>query len=156
MEIRPKSSKLLLAAITFEKSLPKAIIKVKMINNFLIISCIGKDDKLGLRINKEFFVYKYEKKEISRESLVFYIQNFLKSHKVKLDEKFSIIVNQGPGSFSGIRISLAVAKGLVIAKKIRLYGYKDDDLLEFNLKNIEELMKKKLIENKLIKPIYLS
>ena len=127
-----------------------------MINNFLIISCIGKDDKLGLRINKEFFVYKYEKKEISRESLVFYIQNFLKSHKVKLDEKFSIIVNQGPGSFSGIRISLSVAKGLVIAKKIRLYGYKDDDLLEFNLKNIEELIKKKLIENKLIKPIYLS
>ena len=127
-----------------------------MINNFLIISCIGKDDKLGLRINKEFFVYKYEKKEISRESLVFYIQNFLKSHKVKLDEKFSIIVNQGPGSFSGIRISLAIAKGLVIAKKIRLYGYKDEDLLEFNLKNIEELMKKKLIENKLIKPIYMS
>ena len=127
-----------------------------MINNFLIISCIGKDDKLGLRVNKEFFVYKYEKKEISRETLVFCIQNFLKSHKVILDEKFSIIVNQGPGSFSGIRISLAVAKGLVIAKKIRLYGYKDDDLLEFNLKNIEELMKKKLIENKLIKPIYLS
>ena len=127
-----------------------------MINNFLIISCIGKDDKLGLRINKEFFVYKYEKKEISRESLVFYIQNFLKSHKVILDEKFSIIVNQGPGSFSGIRISLAVAKGLVIAKKIRLYGYKDEDLLEFNLKNIEILMKNKLIENKLIKPIYLS
>ena len=127
-----------------------------MIDNFLIISCIGKDDKLGLRINKEFFVYKYEKKEISRESLVFYIQDFLKSHKVILDEKFSIIVNQGPGSFSGIRISLAIAKGLVIAKKIRLYGYKDDDLLEFNLKNIEELMKNKLIENKLIKPIYLS
>ena len=127
-----------------------------MINNFLIISCIGKDDKLGLRINKEFFVYKYEKKEISRETLVFCIQNFLKSHKVILDEKFSIIVNQGPGSFSGIRISLAIAKGLVIAKKIRLYGYKNDDLLEFNLKNIEELMKKKLIENKLIKPIYLS
>ena len=127
-----------------------------MINNFLIISCIGKDDKLGLRINKEFFVYKYEKKEISRESLVFYIQNFLKSHKVILDEKFSIIVNQGPGSFSGTRISLAVAKGLVISKKIRLYGYKDEDLLEFNLKNIEILMKNKLIEKKLIKPIYLS
>ncbi len=127
-----------------------------MINNFLIISCIGKDDKLGLRINKEFFVYKYEKKEISRESLVFCIKNFLKSHKVILDEKFSVIINQGPGSFSGIRISLAIAKGLVIAKKIRLYGYKNDDLLEFNLKNIEELMKKKLIENKLIKPIYLS
>ena len=127
-----------------------------MINNFLIISCIGKDDKLGLRINKEFFVYKYEKKEISRESLVFYIQNFLKSHKVILDEKFSIIVNQGPGSFSGIRISLAIAKGLVIAKKIRLYLHWKNLCRWTRLKNIEELMKKKLIENKLIKPIYLS
>ena len=127
-----------------------------MINNFLIISCIGKDDKLGLRINKEFFVYKYEKKKNSSELLVFNINNFLNIHKVKLDEKFSIIVNQGPGSFSSTRISLAVAKGLVITKKIRLYGYKDKDLFKFNLKNIEELMKNKLIEKKLIKPIYLS
>ena len=156
MEIRPKSLKLLFVAITFEKSLPKAIIRVKMINNFLIISCIGKDDKLGLRINKEFFIYKYKKKENNRELLVSNINNFLNSHKAILDEKFSIIVNQGPGSFSGTRISLAVAKGLVIAKKIRLYGYKDKDLLEFNLKNIEILMKNKLIEKKLIKPIYLS
>ena len=149
MEIRPKSLKLLFVAITFEKSLPKAIIRVKMINNFLIISCIGKDDKLGLRINKEFFIYKYKKKENNRELLVSNINNFLNSHKAILDEKFSIIVNQGPGSFSGTRISLAVAKGLVIAKKIRLYGYKDKDLLEFNLKNIEILMKNKLIEKKI-------
>ena len=156
MEIRPKSSKLLLAAITFEKSLPKAIIKVKMINNFLIISCIGKDDKLGLRINKEFFIYKYKKKENNRELLVSNINNFLNSHKVILDEKFSIIVNQGPGSFSGTRISLAVAKGLVISKKIRLYGYKNSDLMEFNELIIEELIKTKLIEKKLIKPIYIS
>ena len=85
-----------------------------------------------------------------------FIYKFLKSHSIKLDKNFSVIVNQGPGSFSGIRISLAVAKGLVIAKKIRLYGYKNEDLMEFNLKNIEELMKKKLIEKKLIKPIYLS
>ena len=127
-----------------------------MINNFLIIHCIGKDDKLGLRINKEFFVYKYEKKEIKRESLVFYIQNFLKSHKVILDEKFSIIVNQGPGSFSGIRISLAVAKGLEISKSIKLYGYKANDLKVFDQKNIDKLLSKNLVEKKLIKPIYLS
>ena len=34
-----------------------------MINNFLIINCIGKDDKLGLRINKEFFVYNFDNKK---------------------------------------------------------------------------------------------
>ena len=34
-----------------------------MINNFLIINCIGKDDKLALRINKEFFIYDFDKKK---------------------------------------------------------------------------------------------
>ena len=37
--------------------------------------------------------------------------------KLGVDEKFSIIINQGPGSFSSIRTSLAVAKGLEISKK---------------------------------------
>ena len=127
-----------------------------MIRDFLIISCIGKDDKLGLRINKEFFVYNFDKKEIIKKQLVLDIYNFLNSHKAILNEEFSIIVNQGPGSFSGTRISLAVAKGLVIAKKTRLYGYKSSDLIKFDQENIEEMFKKKLIEKKLIKPIYLS
>ena len=124
-----------------------------MIKNFLIIKFIGKDDKLGLRINKDFFVYNFKKKN---EHLVSVIYKFLKSHSIKLDKNFSVIVNQGPGSFSGIRISLAVAKGLEISKNIRLYGYKNTDLSEFNQSNIENLLKKNLIEKKLIKPIYLS
>ena len=42
----------------------KVIIKITMIKNFLIINCIGKDDKLGLRINKRIFYiqYRYDKK----------------------------------------------------------------------------------------------
>ena len=81
-----------------------------MINNFLIINCIGKDDKLGLRINKDFFIHNLNNEKINNEKLVFEIQNFLKTHNVKLNQDFSVIVNQGPGSYSGIRISLAVAK----------------------------------------------
>jgi len=127
-----------------------------MINNFLIISCIGKDDKLGLRINKDFFIKKFKNNKAHNERLVNEISNFLKSHNLEMDEKFSVIVNQGPGSFSGIRISLAVAKGLEISKKVKLYGYKNNDLKQFNQVNIENLLKKNLIEKKLIKPIYLS
>ena len=127
-----------------------------IINNFLIISCIGKDDKLGLRINKDFFIKKFENNEAHNERLVKEISNFLKSHNLKIDEKFSVIVNQGPGSFSGIRISLAVAKGLEISKKVKLYGYKNKDLKLFNHENVENLLKKNLIEKKLIKPVYLS
>ena len=127
-----------------------------MINNFLIIKSIGNNDKLGLRINKEFFIHDFKKQINHNEQLVLKIKKFLEFHNVKLSENFSIIVNQGPGSFSGIRVSLAIAKGLKISKKIQLFGYKDTDLKEFNQENIENLLKKNLIEKKLIKPIYLS
>ena len=127
-----------------------------MINNFLIINCIGKDDKLGLRINKDFFVYKLKNIKNNNDKLVFEIINFLKNHNAKIDNNFSVIVNQGPGSFSGIRISLAVAKGLEISKKVQLYGYNNEDLREFNHENINKLLKSELLEKKLIKPIYLS
>ena len=126
-----------------------------MIKNFLIIRCIGINDKLGLRINKEFFIHDF-KKQSNGEKLVIEIMKFLKSHSVKLDKNFSIIVNQGPGSFSTLRIALAIAKGLKISKKIQLFGYKNKDLKQFDQENIEYLLNKNLIEKNLIKPIYLS
>ena len=127
-----------------------------MINNFLIIKSIGNNDKLGLRINKEFFIHDFEKQINHNEQLVLAIKKFVEFHNVKLSENFSIIVNQGPGSFSGIRISLAIAKGLQISKNIRLFGYKDKDLKEFDKENIESLLNKNLIEKNLIKPLYSS
>ena len=127
-----------------------------MIDNFLIINCIGKDDKLGLRINKDFFVHKIAKDKNMSENLVSEILKFLKMHNAKLNNKFSILINQGPGSFSTLRISLSIAKGLEISKKTKLYGFKNTDLKEFNIKCIEKLFDKKLVEKKLIKPIYFS
>ena len=127
-----------------------------MINNFLIINCIGHDDKLGLRINKDFFIKVINKEDNKSENLVYEILEFLLKHKVELNQDFSVIVNQGPGSYSGIRIALSVAKGLEISNKVKLFGFRNTDLKQFDLENIELLLNKKLIEKKLIKPIYLS
>ena len=125
-------------------------------NNFLIINCTGKNDKLGLKINKEFFIRNlFEKKNLC-EDLVEEISNFTKECNVNIDKNFSVIVNQGPGSFSGIRASIAVAKGLEISKKVKIFGYNGADLKVFDKENVEKLVNKNLIEKKLIKPIYLS
>ena len=72
----------------------------------------------------------------------------LKKYKVNIDNDFSILVNIGPGRFSSLRTSLAVAKGLKISNKINLFGYKNSDLAQFNLNNIELLIKKKLVQKK--------
>ena len=134
----------------------KKIINRIMINDFLVINCTGKNDSIGLKINSNFFVQKLQTNIRNNELLVNNIMDFIKKKNVKIDDKFSVLVNLGPGSFTSIRVSLAVAKGINITKKASLYGYKDSDLTELNLKNIDLLIKKHLIENKLIKPVYIS
>ena len=127
-----------------------------MIKDFLILSCIGKNDKIGLRVNNKFYIHDLQKKINNNDQLVLSILNLVKKYKVNIHSKFSILVNSGPGSFSSIRTSLAVAKGIKISKKINLFGFKNSDLGQFSLANIELLIKKNLIEKNLIKPLYLS
>jgi tRNA A37 threonylcarbamoyladenosine modification protein TsaB len=127
-----------------------------MIENFLILNCIGQTHKIGLRIKNNFYFYTIEQKENKHDYLVLNILNLLKKHKVILDNKFSIIVNIGPGNFSSIRTSLSIVKGMKISRKINLYGFNNADLEQFDQVNIELLIDKGLLQNKLIKPIYLS
>ncbi len=127
-----------------------------MIKDFIILNCIGKDDKIGLRINESFYIHELNSKINKNDQLVTNILNLVKKYKVNIDNKFSIIANIGPGSFSSIRTSLSVAKGMKISKNINLYGFKNSDLKQFDLANIELLISNDLIQNKLIKPIYLS
>ena len=133
----------------------KTINKI-MIKDFLIINFTGKNDSIGLKVNNNFFVKKLQTNIRNNGLLVNNIFDFIKQKKANINKNFSVIVNIGPGSFSGIRISLAIAKGIKIVKGTKIFGYKDSHLAEFNLKNIELLIQKNLIENNLIKPVYLS
>tara|TARA_B100000945_G_scaffold240547_1_gene196648 strand:- start:857 stop:1240 length:384 start_codon:yes stop_codon:yes gene_type:complete len=127
-----------------------------MIKNFLIVSFTGKNNLIGLMIDNNFFIKKFQTNIKNNELLMNNIFQFIKEKNVNIDKKFSIIINLGPGSFSGIRISLAIGKGIKISTGAKLYGYNDASLDQFNRKNIELLIKKNLIEKSLIKPVYLS
>ena len=127
-----------------------------MIKDFIILNCIGKEDRIGLRINENFYIHELDYKINNNDQLVSNILNLVKKYKVNINNKFSIIVNIGPGSFSAIRTSISVAKGIKISKNINLYGYNNADLSQFSLVNIDLLIKKNLIQKNLIKPLYLS
>ena len=127
---------------------------IKMIKDFLIINCTGQNDKIGLKINNNFFISDFQTKILNNDVLVSKILNLIVRHKANINKNFSILVNNGPGSYSTIRVALAVAKGIEISKKAKIFGYMNSDLPQFNLENIEVLIKTKLIEKKLIKPLY--
>ena len=94
-----------------------------MIKDFLIINCTGKNDSIALKIDNKFFFKKIQTNLIKNEMLASDILSFFQEKEVKINNKFSLIVNSGPGSFSSIRIALAVAKGIKLVKKVNLYSY---------------------------------
>ena len=127
-----------------------------MIKDFLILNCIGKNDKIGLKINNSFYIHELSQTINNSDMLVSNILDLLKKHKAIINNDFSILVNYGPGSFSSIRTSLVAVKGIKISRKINVFGFKNQDLGQFTLANIELLIERKLLEKNLIKPIYLS
>ena len=82
--------------------------------------------------------------------------NFLIKNKLKLGEIDKIFVNLGPGKFTSLRISLSIAKAISLANDANLIGFKTQDLINKNYKNLVKLDKKNLLNNSLIKLVYSS
>jgi len=81
--------------------------------------------------------------------------NFLNEYKIKMDDVERIFVNQGPGKFSSLRISISVAKAISLAKNITLIGFNSKFVENGDYKKLLKSDKKKdLVINDLIKPLY--
>ena len=111
------------------KSIPKDLLmdannSINIVNmSFLSIDCSTDTSSLFIKTKSKTFIKvlqsdKFNNDLLMREIVVFFIKN-----KIKFNDISKIFVNQGPGNFSGIRGSLAVAKGISIAKSINLFGY---------------------------------
>ena len=96
----------------------------KNIKNFLLISVIGDIDYIAAKFNSKFITKKLLKKENKNDLLVTNLLKFVKKNKIKMTKDMSILVNLGPGSYSSLRVALSVAKGIGIAKGLKIYGYK--------------------------------
>jgi tRNA A37 threonylcarbamoyladenosine modification protein TsaB len=88
------------------------------------------------------------------DKLAILVVKFLENNDLNIKNISNIFVNQGPGKFSGIRASLATAKGISFANKIDLYGFSSDQVIDQNYVEIIELFNKGLLIKNLIKPQY--
>ncbi len=59
------------------------------------------------------------------------IKKIMNDSKLKFTELDGIAINLGPGSFTGLRVGLSTAKGIVYGSNINLYGYTNFEELLF-------------------------
>ena len=116
------------------------------------------DEKIFFKIinNDESYTSEYINNRENFDKLIILIFKFLDENKIKIKNIDNIFVNQGPGKFSGIRTSLAAAKGLSFANKIDVYGFNSDQIINKNYAKIVELFNNGLLKKNLIKPNYSS
>ena len=114
---------------------------------------------LTLIVNKNIYTCSHENSKINFEKLMILINDFLKINFFSLDKIDVIYVNRGPGSFAGIRNSLAIIKALYLTKEINYYCFSFEDFKGFEgvkYEDVPSLCEKFKIKKNLINPIYLS
>ena len=77
-------------------------------------------------------------------------------NNIKIKDIDVALINQGPGNYSAIRISIAIIKALKLVNSFDLYGFKTKDVINENYDKIIELFKKGDLIKDLIKIQYLN
>ena len=127
--------------------------------NKLIIDAASEKIFLMIISNASVYNITHENTKINYEKLTIIINNFLLSKNIAIGDINAIYINQGPGSFAGIRNSISVVKAFNVAKNIDYYCYNLNDFKnekDFVYENIPDLCKKYKIKKNLINPIYIS
>jgi len=91
--------------------------------NFLSIDCSTDIGSLFIKTKNKTFSKILQSDKSNNDLLMKQILDFFKENNLKFDDISKIFVNQGPGNFSGLRGSLAIAKGVSLAKNLNLFGY---------------------------------
>ena len=127
--------------------------------NKLIIDAASEKIFLMIISNGSIYNITHENTKINYEKLTIIINDFLSSKNIKITNISAIYINQGSGSFAGIRNSMSVVKAFNVTKNIDYYCYNLDDFKDekdLGYENIPNLCKKYKIKKNLINPVYLS
>ena len=127
--------------------------KLTNMNNLIIDAANDKIFFIIIADNK-LYTSEFSNNRENFDKLVILVVKFLENHHLNIKNLNNIFVNQGPGKFSGIRASLAIAKALSFANKIDLYGFSSEQVIDKNYVKIIELFNKGLLNKNLIKPQY--
>lgn len=84
---------------------------------------------VGLKINGKEYI-QTEKIDSNKTQIILpQIDKILRKHSIRLEEVCAIQVNAGPGSFTGLRVGLAIANALSFTLKIPVNGKKVGEII---------------------------
>lgn len=92
-----------------------------------------RDDKIVKELN-------IENQKTHSENLVPLVDELLKSTDNKISELDLIACDNGPGSFTGIRIGIATVKAIAEVNKIPVVGCSSLETLSYNVKNQTDII----------------
>lgn len=96
----------------------------------LIINTSNSQETIvGLKIGNKKYFLKEKSKTLKAQNVLPLIQKILKKYKLKLTDLTAIKVHTGPGSFTGLRVGVAVANALAWVLKIPVNGKKIGELV---------------------------
>jgi len=93
------------------------------IMNFLSIDFSTEVGSLFVKLENKTFSKNLQSHKFNNDLLMKEILIFFNKNDIKFDNISMIFANQGPGNFSGLRASLATAKGVSLSRDIKLFGY---------------------------------
>ena len=141
--------------LLFSCALEFGIKKNKTMNN-LIIDAANEKILFIIITNNKSYTKAHTNSRDNFDKLVVLLFDFLRENNIQIKDISNIFVNQGPGKFSSIRSSIAVAKGISVANSLDLYGFNGDQIEGHNYSKMLVLFKKGELKKNLIKPHYLS
>jgi len=98
-------------------------------------------DILGLALLDEnlqlVFSVNYRQLGTFSEKLVEKIDFHLKEYNIEKQQINKVVVNKGPGGYTGLRVGITTAKTLTYALKLPLYAYVSLDVLQYKHRHYE-------------------
>ena len=91
--------------------------------NFLSIDCSTDLGSLFVKVENKTFSKILQSDKHNNDLLMKQILDFFTENDLSFNDISDILVNQGPGNFSALRSSLAIAKGISLARNLKLFGY---------------------------------
>lgn len=106
-----------------------------MNNSILLLNTSSKKIEFGFAKNGELIFSQRLDPEYNADTISYFIKKAFENYKINFDETGYVSLSNGPGSFTGLRIGSAIAKGICFALGIGLIELRTLDIIANKFKS---------------------